>query len=129
MLQDSFDAKELALQALCGALLQVAKQGISVKHAGPNQQGIPIDCPIGREVDGIPMKDIVWSGRNQALHYEDTNIKPETKKLFKLLEDKFGSEFALSEHMGKSRAKQVVMKLGWINYPAYCSDMKILGLE
>lgn len=122
-LQASIDAKDLASQVLCGALLQVAKQGISLIH------GSLESCPEGRLVGGIPMKDIIWSGRIQAIHFEEPITSKLAIKTFKSLEDKFGTEFALSKHLGKSRARQVVMNLGWINYSAYCSDMIILGLK
>ena len=121
-LQTSIDAKYLAVQALCGAILQIAKQGISVVHNGID------NCPNGRLLKEIPLKNIVWSARNQALHYEDTKINNKTAKLFTCLEDEFGSRFALSEHVGKSRAKQVIDLLEWYNYSQYCKDMRELGL-
>jgi hypothetical protein len=121
-LQTPIDAKYLAVQALCGAILQIAKQGISVVHNGID------NCPNGRLLKEIPLKNIVWRARNQALHYEDTNIHSETQKLFKCLEGEFGSRFALSEHVGKSRAKEVIDLLEWHNYSQYSKDMKKLDL-
>ena len=64
--EGSIDAKYLVLQTLCGAFLQVVKQGISLIC------GSKESCPDGRLIGEIPMKDIIWSARYQVLHFEDT---------------------------------------------------------
>lgn len=121
-LEAEIGVKQLAVQSLCGALLQIARQGISLVHGSLNA------APDGRLVDGIALKDIVWQARNQAMHYEDEAFSPAVIALFGRLEEAFGVEFALAQHVGQCRAKQVVKLLHWTDYTAYYADMKSLEL-
>lgn len=121
-LEASIGSKQVAVQAMCGALLQIVKQGISLVH------GSLAAAPDGRLLNGIPLKDIVWQGRNQAIHFEDGQFSNPVTSLFAQLEQEFGREFALAHHVGQSRAKQIVMLLGWSNYATMKSDMELLGL-
>jgi hypothetical protein len=121
-LQVSIGARQMAVQAMCGALLQIAKQGISVVHGGLSA------APSGRTISGIALKDIVWQARNQALHYEEGNFRRAVTDLFQQLEKSHGSEFSLTKHANQSRAKQTVMLLGWNEYAVFQQDMKSLGL-
>ncbi|KAA9387726.1 hypothetical protein [Neorhizobium galegae] len=121
-LQVSIGARQMAVQAMCGALLQIAKQGISVVHGGLGA------APSGRGISGIALKDIVWQARNQALHYEEGNFRRAVTDLFQQLENSHGSEFSLTQHAHQSRAKQTVALLGWNDYAVFQKDMKSLGL-
>jgi hypothetical protein len=64
-LENSIIDKQQSLAALSGALLQIAKQGISIEHRRPE------NCPNGRKVFGVDIKWLIWAGRNQAIHYEN----------------------------------------------------------
>jgi hypothetical protein len=107
---------------MCGALLQIAKQGLSLVH------GSLAAAPDGRFLQGISLKEIVWQGRNQAIHCEEGRFNPPVTALFNRLEIACGPEFSLQTHTGQSRAKQVVKLLGWTNYQSYRCDMQLLGL-
>lgn len=61
----SIAVKEESIKALAGALLQIAKQGISTVHGKLN------NCVDGRTIKNEPIKNIVWQGRNQSMHYEE----------------------------------------------------------
>lgn len=121
-LQASIGTKQFAIQAICGALLQIAKQGISLVH------GSLAAAPPGRIVGGAPLKEIIWQGRNQALHYEDGNFRPAVVTLFGLLEQAYGQDFALANHVHQSRAKQLVRLLGWTDHNIFDNDLRSLGL-
>lgn len=121
-LQTSIGTKQFAIQAICGALLQIAKQGISLVH------GNLAATPPGRNVGDEPLKDIIWQGRNQALHYEDGNFSSAVVTLFAQLEKTCGREFALANHVRQSRAKQIVHLLGWIDHKVFDNDLRSLGL-
>ncbi|MGN7292395.1 hypothetical protein [Rhizobium sp. SAFR-030] len=121
-LQASIGARQVALQALCGALLQLAKQGISLVHGSLNA------CPNGRMLANTSLKEVVWQARNQAIHYEEGNFRQAVTTVFSDLEASFGQEFSLSQHVGQSRARQVTKLLGWTAYDNYSTDMKLLGL-
>jgi hypothetical protein len=71
-LQSSIDAKSDSINALCGAILQIAKQGISTVHRSLNV------CPDGRGI-GIgagreKLKNVIWQARNQSMHYEENSF-------------------------------------------------------
>lgn len=111
-----------AIQALVGAILQIAKQGISIVH------GARENAPPGRIIGSVPLRDVIWYGRNQALHFEEP-AKPPTARCFKALAADFGDVFLLERHPGQSRAKEVLNLLGWSTYQNYVEDMQSLLRE
>ena len=68
-LEDSMKNKEFSICALSGALLQIAKQGISYVHGGLDA------CQDGRMIRGDVLKNVIWYGRNQSLHFEEGNYR------------------------------------------------------
>src|SRR4051794_20405960 len=48
---------------IAGAILQIAKQGLSLSH-GPLG-----NCPAGRGIGSQTLSTVIWQGRNQAMHY------------------------------------------------------------
>ncbi|AVX02576.1 hypothetical protein MXMO3_00028 [Maritalea myrionectae] len=121
-LEATIGSEQLAIQALAGALLQIAKQGISVVHGGLQ------NAPDGRQVDGVELKNLVWQARNQALHFEDGSFSQHVNAVFSTLQQTHGAKFDLSVKPSASLAKQVVYLLGWNKIDAYKDDMKSLGL-
>jgi hypothetical protein len=121
-LQATIGAQQAAVQAICGSILQIAKQGISLVH------GSLAAAPSGRLVGRSQLKNVVWQARNQALHYEEGNFRPPVVALFGALEQSHGATFSLVAHPQRSLAKQVVHLLGWTTYEAYLADARALGL-
>ena len=119
-LQASVGARQQATQALAGAVLQIAKQGISVVHGGPTT------APTGRTVGTLSIRDIIWQARNQSMHYEEGNFKKALIDLFATLEAEQGPQFGLAAHPKLNRAKQVLDLLGWSSYSNYKQDMQAL---
>jgi hypothetical protein len=119
-LQASVGARQQATQALAGAVLQIAKQGISVVHGGP------ATAPTGRGVGTLFIRDIIWQARNQSMHYEEGNFKKALTALFARLETEQGPQFGLAAHPKQNRAKQVLDLLGWSSYSTYTQDMQAL---
>lgn len=119
-LKIGIDSHEYAIHAIAGAILQIAKQGISVVH------GDLKFAPNGRLIKSVPLKDIIWQGRNQAIHFEEGSFNKQVVDLFSRLESACGKEFSLSEFTKQSRAKQVLSLLGWVEYSAYLEDMQDL---
>lgn len=121
-LRASMGAKQYAVRNICGALLQLAKQGISLVH------GQKSNAPSGRIVAGWPIKDMIWEARNQAMHCEEGKPRKPVVNLFFDLERTFGYKFSLSLHPKTSRATEIVRVLGWDKYDQYERDLKSLGL-
>ncbi len=117
------EAKMNSLSALCGALLQIAKQGISTVYGA----GWQTDCPLGRPVGGESLRTVIWEGRNHSMHYEDAPPRPGVTQCFKGLEASFGSRFSLVGNPKTNLSLEVVGVLGWFTYDAYERDMLSLA--
>jgi hypothetical protein len=109
---------DFSITALCGSLLQISKQGISVAHGGLR------NCPNGRTIGNESLKNIIWQARNQSMHYEDNNPHAQVRACFQNLEDSHGPKYSLSQY--KNLAKDVVILLEWTNYSNYLQDMTSL---
>ncbi|MBV1712691.1 MAG: hypothetical protein KUA37_11930 [Desulfomicrobium sp.] len=119
-LQASIGTRQRAIQAISGAILQIAKQGISLVH------GSLVAAPEGRKIGTASLKQVIWQARNQALHYEEGNFHQSVTDLFANLEAEQGAQFSLANHPNQSLAKQVVILLGWNKYTNYIRDMQSL---
>lgn len=119
-LQASIDAHQQAVQAIAAAILQIAKQGISVVHGGLGT------APEGRKIGSLPIRDIIWQARNQALHYEEGKFKKPVVDMFATLALEQDPAFSLSLHPSQGRAKQVLALFGWTDYVSYERDIEVL---
>ncbi len=119
-MQASIGSHQQATQAISGAILQIAKQGLSLVFGGM------AGAPKGRKIGSLHITDIIMQGRNQSLHYEEGAFKQPVVELFRVLELEQGERFSLSKHVGQNRARQVAELLGWTSYPAYAHDMETL---
>lgn len=118
-IQSSMESKSSAVEFIAGSILQLARQGISIVHSNdPNS-------PPGRMIGSVSLREVVWFGRNQAIHYEERPKMP-VVNLFRVLEEEQGQHFSLSMNQGKNMAKHVINLLGWNSYEAYLSDMESL---
>lgn len=107
----SIAAKKDSVKALAGALLQIAKQGISTVHGGLD------NCPDGRKIRNEPIKNIIWQGRNQSLHYEEGNPHLRVRECF----ERVGIELKQD-----NLAKEVIGLLNWKTYEQYEDDLASL---
>lgn len=111
--------KHVSLEALAGALLQLAKQGISSVHKNPG------NCPRpGRQVHGAELRWVIWAGRNQSQHYEEPRrINAETAGVFAQLNAAGTVDKLLDPKSRTNLAFEVVTLLGWHDYAQYEQDM------
>jgi hypothetical protein len=119
-LQNSIGTKSVSIDVLCGAILQIAKQGISTAHGSLSR------CPDGRSIGTEKLKNVIWQARNQSMHYEEGNFRPPLINCFYKLEASCGSKFSLTLNAGKNLSHDVLKELGWKNYLGYESDMQSL---
>ena len=119
-LQAAVDAKAFSVGALAGAILQVAKQGIVVAHGGL------APCPPGKQLGSESLKNVVWEGRNQPMHWDDRVYKKPAVACFANLERDFGPQFSLGGSPASSLAKVVIDLLNWTEFDVYMSDMHSL---
>jgi len=110
-LKISISSKEESIKTLSGALLQIAKQGISTVHR--NLDNFPSDRIIRTE----PMKNIIWQGRNQSLHYEEGTYRAPIVNCFNNL----GLQLS-----AVNLAKEVIDLLNWTTYDNYQNNLTSL---
>lgn len=120
VLQASIGTHQHAVQAIAGAIFQIAKQGISLVHGGLAA------APAGRAVSSLVVRDVIWQARNQSMHYEEGQPRQQVSDLFAILAREHGDQCSLTVHPGQNRAKQVLDVLGWTNYEQYIRDMQEL---
>ncbi|MDQ2942900.1 MAG: hypothetical protein M3R21_04420 [Candidatus Dormibacteraeota bacterium] len=117
--EERIQVRLFSIRALAGSVLQLGKQGISLAY-GRHQ-----DCPSGRAVAGVPLKTVIWEGRNQAMHWEDPeNIKDAMRRCFETLALR-DPVFRDYEH--RNMALEVVQILGWTSPEAVADDLLSLG--
>ncbi|ABY96599.1 hypothetical protein HMH05_12560 [Pseudomonas sp. SbB1] len=123
----ALETYDVLINVAAGGMLQIAKQIISMKN-GPKKG----DSPQGRSIAGTCLRDLIWHGRNQAMHYEHTNIAPPTGdpstwvKMFQKLNAQYPHRFLMSPPY-KSCAIDVLDVLGWTySYSTLEQDMRSL---
>jgi len=118
-LEAQIDAHSFSTSALSGALLQYAKQAISLVH------GSIAPCPSGRAIGSQDLKTIIWQGRNQAIHWEDSSLSTATEQCFAAMSRDFDPKFA--DHGKRSLAMDVIDLLGWRGVEKFREDLLSLG--
>ncbi len=116
-LSQSIFAKKDSMDSLSMSLLQIAKQGVSIVH------GNPANCPLGRNLGAESLKNVIWQGRNQSIHYEEGNPNQRVKDCFTNLANDFGSEFDLTVNYTLNKARKIIGLLDWDTYDNYQNDM------
>lgn len=109
-------ARSFSVAALSGSLLQYAKQGLSLRY-GTKRDG----CPVGRELVQLPVHEIIWQGRNQALHWEVGEPHAPVVNCFDHLAANADPVFA--EYKFRSLAYEIVSLLGWRTVEDFNRDM------
>jgi hypothetical protein len=114
--------RKAATDALCGALLQLGKQGLSTAYAGPMPS-----TPPGPMIGSQSMAMVVWQGRNQAMHWEEsTPFKPKVIACFAALDADL--KLSLSPDLKtRSLATAVIDILQWTTLAKYEADMLSMG--
>lgn len=114
-LQSRIKARDTAVVSLCGSLLQLAKQGMSIVHAGRSG-------PPGRNVGSQALRDVVWHARNQSAHYDEGRCRPPIPATFEALAADFTAPIFL-DYDQKNLAFEVVGLLGWTSYEHFEEDL------
>ena len=114
-------ARASSYAAICGALLQIAKQGISAQY-GKHRDS----APQGRLLGSEPLRNVIWEGRNESMHFETPDkVGPKIRTTFSALEASFGPQFHLAPAPADLRnlAGEIIELLEWWKYENYVADM------
>ena len=132
------------MATISGAVLQLAYMAIKQysNHASAPEQFdalIKKNSPaekfcIGREIRSIPIGLIIYAGRNQAAHYDDSDLREPNRSIFENLcnrTSRAGKEYRdpaydLGNGITVSFAANITALLGWRSYNTYLDDMRNL---
>lgn len=139
---NEFAFEFFAGSTLCGSILQFAYNGIKIlsnNNSVPNDfkeiikpNSIPAKFCIGRIIDDIPLGLIVYAGRNQAMHYDESDLKEPSKTVFYKLANWYSptfnkwfvnSYYDLNDKNVIHYAENILYKLEWLDYALYEKDM------
>jgi len=118
-LETKIATQRFSVGSLSGNLLQYAKQGISIVHTKPDY------CPNGRFIQSQPLKNIIWQGRNQALHFEEGKPHPPADRCFETLSEEVDTKFL--HYKSRNMGFEVIDLLNWRKFDNFKSDL--LSLE
>jgi hypothetical protein len=117
-LRQQEDARAFSRAAMGSTILQFAKQGISVVY------GELRNSPPGRDINGVSLSELIWMGRNQGLHWEESDFGKGVTTCF----DKLAvADPVFGEYKARSMGFEIVSLLGWRDYAAFERDMKSLS--
>ncbi len=115
---DSLKAANGTVEALSGAVLQIAKQGISIVHGSNKFDCEKVGC---KEFASATLLDVIWEGRNQAMHFEERKFGEGVDLCFGSLSS-VNSIFA-DYKKNKNMAHEIIKLLKWENYKNFHKDM------
>jgi hypothetical protein len=116
-----------------GALLQISKQALSIAH------GKRENAPTGSRISSTCVRDLIWHGSNQSMHYEETRLMPLRNdngkvifgcstwvETFQMLNEQNPGRFEMAPPY-RSLAKDVLDALEWTyDYGKFERDMRHL---
>ena len=108
------DTRTQSRAAVAGSLLQIAKQVLSQFHGGFGS------IPTGRPVLGVDLKDVIWQGRNQSLHWEEGNPRQPIIDCFSTLAV---SDAAFATFANDNLAFEIVSALDWRDWGRMENDL------
>lgn len=118
-LKERVAAKDFAVAALAAAVLQYAKQGLSVVHGGLS------NSPSGRPIGSQALSHVVWQARNQALHWEEGTFSNPVERCFTTLAAEYGRQF--QDFRTRNLAREVLELLAWESWDEFAADLASLG--
>lgn len=107
------------------SILQVVQHGLVAKHGTDIKSNI-ISAYSGhtlRDISGFDIIDIIWEGRNQAIHYQGT-IFPNVQRVFDGLITDGHLQFSSYRSGYDNMAYEVIKLLGWTGKDGYINFKK-----
>lgn len=105
-----------SMSALAGAVLQIGKQSLSLRHSGKP------DLPGAKTIGTQSIVEVVWEGRNHAMHWDEGMPKERVRKMLNALAD----DLKITVETGKNNCLSILGTLGWKTPEDVISDLKAL---
>jgi hypothetical protein len=117
--QAAIQAHRFSVEALAGAFIQIAKQGMALVHGGkPSARG----RTVGRSQQ---LSEVIWQARNRSLHWEDGSFSSPVVTCFTALASEVDQVF--SDYRTRNMAFDVIEMLGWRTIGAFDTDLLTVG--
>ena len=109
-------ATEESMGVFAGAILQVAKQILSYRHGGKS------NMPSSRTIGSQELIEIVWEGRNHAMHWEDPTPNARVAAMLAALSADMGMKITPSKNL----SWPILAAIGWKNETEMTDEMRTL---
>lgn len=106
-----------SMSSLAGTILQIAKQVLSLRH-GPSKPRIGTARNIGSQ----SIVDVIWEGRNHAMHWDEGTPKPRVQAMLDLLKADFGVNIVI----GSNNSLSILGILKWSSTDSVVKDLMLL---
>ncbi len=105
-----------SMSGLAGAVLQIGKQALSIRYAGkPN-------LPATRTIGTQNIVEVVWEGRNHAMHWDEGAPRERVRKMLNAL----AADLKITIEVGKNNCLSILGALQWKKPEDVISDLKAL---
>lgn len=111
------DATTDSMSLLAGAILQIAKQILSLRYG--NKPSLPHAKKIGSQ----NIVEVIWEGRNYAAHWEEN---PPKKEPVKTMLANLAADLGTRIEYGKNNCLSILGALDWKSADDVISDLKAL---
>jgi hypothetical protein len=113
--------REFSISLLSSAVLQTAKQGLSLVHGQPN------NWPQGKQLGQQDLSNVMRWGRNQGMHFGEGNIKQGMVDCFEKLTQDFGDKF--KDYTERNLSFDIINLFGWRTYQDFENDMMLFEVN
>jgi hypothetical protein len=115
--QSQLDTRKFSIKCLCGAMLQIAKQGLSICY------GKEESCVEVKRIAGERISNIIFQARNQSIHFEES-LNNKVISCFNNLEQQLGNNVSIDQAQNINLADVIVIDvLVWNSYDNFYTDM------
>lgn len=105
-----------SMSGLAGAVLQIGKQSLTIRHSGkPN-------LPAARTIGTQNIIEVVWEGRNHAMHWDEGAPRDPVKNMLNAL----AADLAITIEIGKNNCLSILGALEWKTTEDVIYDLKAL---
>ena len=109
-------ATEESMSVIAGAILQVGKQVLSYRH------GAKGNLPTSRMVGTQHLTEVVWEGRNHAMHWEEHSPRPPVTAMLNAL----ATDLQVQIVPNSNNSWAILAAIGWTNENEMVAELKQL---
>jgi polyhydroxyalkanoate synthesis regulator phasin len=112
----SIGATVESMSSLAGSVLQIAKQVLSLRHAGK-----PV-IATARNIGSQSIVEVVWEGRNHSMHWDEGAPRARVQKML----DALSKDLGITIEVGKNNCLSILSALRWTSSDHVVLDLKLL---